>query len=393
MIKNILFYTWKGGNEDTVIHNLKRLGCHCVAFLCPFTDYHADGIFAQKVLTYIRKEDIHMVLSWDYVPLLASVCEICGLPYAAWIYGCPFTLLSKTVLYEHNYLFCSDREQALQLAGLGCRNVYHYPLGVDAEWFAGIISAGEGMEARHAGEISYVGSLYTERERRLSEEGLSDYVKGYLGGLAEAQSGIYGCSLVKTVLSKEMAEEILKRQDFPQGEMYFFDPVRVAAEFVNEMAAQKERINAVERIAGVREIRVYSHTAYAGNENIRLCGPVSYQEEMPFVFRHSRINLHITSKTIESGIPPHALDIMACGGFCLTNYQPEIAEHFEDGVELVMYTGMEDLAEKAEYYLCHEEERAAIAKAGMKKVREAFSLKEKLARLLRIVEEDGLPLP
>ena len=79
---------------------------------------------------------------------------------------------------------------------------------------------------------------------------------------------------------------------------------------------------------------------------------------------------------------------MACGGFCLTNYQPEIAESFEDGVDLVMYTDMEDMAQKAEWYLQNEEERAAVARAGCEKVRERFSLRERLSGIMATVEDD-----
>ena len=97
------------------------------------------------------------------------------------------------------------------------------------------------------------------------------------------------------------------------------------------------------------------------------------------------INLNITSRTIESGIPQRVFDILACGGFCLTNYQPEIAELFEDGKELVMYTDIEDLLQKVEYYLIHEEERAQIAKAGYEKVRNCFSVKDRIAELINSI--------
>ena len=57
-------------------------------------------------------------------------------------------------------------------------------------------------------------------------------------------------------------------------------------------------------------------------------------------------------------------DILSCKGFCLTNYQPEIAELFVDGKDLVMYTSMEDLMGKVIYYLNHEEERREIAESN-----------------------------
>ena len=52
-----------------------------------------------------------------------------------------------------------------------------------------------------------------------------------------------------------------------------------------------------------------------------------------------------------------------------------------------MYTDMADLVQKADYYLKHEEERKAIAKAGREKVAAQFCLQERLADMLHIVEE------
>ena len=105
---------------------------------------------------------------------------------------------------------------------------------------------------------------------------------------------------------------------------------------------------------------------------------------MPLVFTGSRINLNITLRSIHSGIPLRVLDIMACGGFVLTNWQPEIEEYFADGEEIVMFRSLEECMSKIDYYLTHEEERKQIARNGQKKVREAFSYQIGLAKLFGI---------
>ena len=57
---------------------------------------------------------------------------------------------------------------------------------------------------------------------------------------------------------------------------------------------------------------------------------------MPLIFRESKINLNITLRSITSGMPLRALDIMGAGGFLLSNYQQELAENYIDGEELVL---------------------------------------------------------
>jgi glycosyltransferase involved in cell wall biosynthesis len=58
-------------------------------------------------------------------------------------------------------------------------------------------------------------------------------------------------------------------------------------------------------------------------------------------------------------------EAMATGSFLLTEWVPHIDELFEDGKHLVTYKTMDEAVEKAHYYLEHETEREAIAKAGM----------------------------
>ncbi len=112
-------------------------------------------------------------------------------------------------------------------------------------------------------------------------------------------------------------------------------------------------------------------------------GMVDYQTQMPLVFAGSKINLNISLRSIHSGIPLRVLDIMACGGFVLSNWQPEISEYFEEGAEIVTFDSLEDCLDKIEYYLIHEEERRQIAANGQRKVQERFSYQIGLEKLFR----------
>lgn len=388
MIKNILVYKQNTDSAPSLTKGLLSMGYHCVEFDDKFEDYHTDAAFVMKALHYIQAENIHMVLSWNYLPLLASVCEMQGLPYAAWICDCSQkALFSKTLLYHCNHLFCFDRVLANRLAGLGCENVYHFPLAVDAADFAEKLKETGESAAKYDADISFVGKLYSENGKWLETEGIPAYVKGYIEGVEEAQIRVYGYNFVKEMIEEEAARDILNKTGLSLGDMYFDNPVQLVADLVNGAITEKERIRVLEKLSQKHIVCLYTDEDYRGNEKIKWYGSVDYQNTMPLVFLQSKINLHITSKAIESGVPQRVLDILACGGFCLTNYQPEIAEFFEDGVELVMYTDMADLAQKADYYLQHEEEREAIAKAGREKAAAQFALQDRLSDMLRIVEE------
>ena len=370
MIENILIYQWEAGKEAALREGLVSMGYHCVELREDFEDCHVDAGFAMKVMNCMQKENIHMVLSLNYVPLLANVCEMRKVPYVAWICDCPLQMLfSKTVLYQCNYFFCFDRAYANRLAGLGCENVYHFPLAVDVQGMEEKLSEGQKNAEKQAADIFVAGSD-GESRKWLEAEGIPEYSKGYLQGIEEAQIRVYGYNFVREMVEEETARDILEKAGIVPGEMYFDSPVQMVADFVNEEITEKERARVIERLSQ--------------NHELHLCT----KEDMPAVFGCGKINLYITPKGVESGIAQPVLDTLACGGFCLTNYQPETAEFFEDGKELVMYTDVADLAQKADYYLTHDKEREAIAKAGREKVREYFSLQERLADMLHIVEED-----
>lgn len=57
-------------------------------------------------------------------------------------------------------------------------------------------------------------------------------------------------------------------------------------------------------------------------------------------------------------------ETMSTGSFLLTNWIPTLSELFEDGKHLVTYKTLDEMVEKAKYYLEHDEEREKIAKAG-----------------------------
>lgn len=67
------------------------------------------------------------------------------------------------------------------------------------------------------------------------------------------------------------------------------------------------------------------------------------------------------------------LDVMASGGFLVSNYQQELAEYFVPDEEVVLYESMDDLRQKLQYYLTHDEERKRIAENGYRKVQKEFT--------------------
>ena len=100
---------------------------------------------------------------------------------------------------------------------------------------------------------------------------------------------------------------------------------------------------------------------------------------------NSKINLNISLKSIKTGIPLRAFDIMGSGGFLLTNYQQELFEYFSPDEDFVYYNTYEDLIGKVEYYLSHERERMEIMRSGTEKVLREHTMKMRAEEMIRRV--------
>mgnify|MGYP001034637706 CR=1 FL=1 len=94
--------------------------------------------------------------------------------------------------------------------------------------------------------------------------------------------------------------------------------------------------------------------------------------DMIRMFSASRINLNLSNASVsgeEDGRPllqikGRDFEVPACGGFLLTQDNPELYEYFEPGKEIAVYSDADDLAEKIGYYLSHDSERERVRRAG-----------------------------
>ncbi len=395
MRKKILVYRWGALGDKAYMESLQAIGMECIEFSRKMEDYHADGNFAKEMLEIIHGSGAEAVFSYDYFPLVSMLCEMNHIPYISWIYDCPMnTLMSGTLGNESNYIFCFDALYAERLSELGAKHIYHFPLAVEEDMLSRIADREKTepqLHEKYQCDISFVGNFYNGERNRLRRTELSEYTNGYVEGLIKSQQLIYGYNLLADSLNSQVVEEIVEKCGLQLSSNYISDPVRMAADAIGMEVTARERERIIRTLSERYTLALYS--SQPAEESVKgqflqEKGFADYEKEMPFIFHNSKINLNITSRTIQSGIAKRVLDILACGGFCLTNYQPEIAEYFEDGVDLVMYSGISDLVAKTEYYLTHEEERAAIAQSGNRKVREFFSLRQKVEEMWRILDEE-----
>lgn len=393
----LLLYSWKANNEQLLADNLMSLGFEVLWFDKECRHFTRDMELAAAMIPCIHRESIEAVVSFNYFPIISMICDTCKIPYYAWVYDCPhFTLYAKQITLSCNHIGVFDREMVRKLQNKGVQTVYHVPLSADAERFSDVIgNAGRGETEKFRSDLSFVGSLYTD-EHNYYDRVLSENDKSVLDGFIRRQCFRYdkdylGEAMNAGELDIRVIREKMEEQGLMLGEDYFAEAEEILKAVVLEkkVTVEERRIllqNVAETFGDRYRFDLYTGSVLDDFQILRKHhrGIVDYHKQMPLVFANSRVNLNVSLRSIHSGIPHRVLDIMACGGFVMTNRQPEIMEYFEDGRELVTFGSMDECLEKITYYLEHEEERHKIASLGHRVVRERFGYREGIVRLFEL---------
>lgn len=343
----------------------------------------------ERCLIEYRQMGVSHVFTFDFVPVLAKCCVGLRLRYVSWVVDCPHnTLWSRYARSEYCYIFAFDYQQYLMLKGRGIRNSFYLPLCTDVDGFRQTLTARQEESLKYTADISFVGNLYNDADHSLYDQicYLPPYVRGYLDALMETQHRIWGADLLSEGITEEIWRQIRSYVRIELGNDYE-DGIyeSMFANMLGQKMAQLERREVCSYLAGHYDFVLYTGSDTSFEPQIRNRGKVEYLSQMPLVFHQSKININITSRSITSGIPLRVMDVLGCEGFLLTNYQPEIAQYFEEGKELVVYEDFQDLYRKIDYYLVHEQERKEIAYAGYCKVREQFCYRQGVEVITKVL--------
>lgn len=120
-------------------------------------------------------------------------------------------------------------------------------------------------------------------------------------------------------------------------------------------------------------------------------------KEFPNFFYGQRLFQYAAEKFCESkivfnismldDINMRTFEAMGTGSFLLTNWIPTIEELFEDGKHLVLYRSMDEMVDKAKYYLAHDSERERIAAAGYEAVMAKHTIQHRVDRMLEVAKQ------
>lgn len=375
---------------------LKDLGYPVQSVNLQIKGQEFDRETCDKVIQVLKREKVDYAISYNFIETISQACLETDIPYISWVYDNPQQeLYSRFAHYPCNYIFVFDKQQQKRLRQSGLKNVYYMPLAIYGDKVERALMQSEKYAGQYEAEVAFVGQLY-----RI--EGLENIIQQADAKVQAAmEENIVGCLLSwnqQTKMHGTMADCCVQYFSQVDGhkvaaqcpyvsEQYYYE-----AAVLSRILANRERTAVLNDLAESHDVRFYTFDKDVKglSEKVKVCPGAQYGMEVSHVYQQSKINLNITLHCIETGISQRVFDVMAAGGFLLSNYQEELEELFVPGEDLVIYHNMQEMHDYVEYYLTHEEERKRIARNGQAKVLKYHDFHNRMPQVLEIVdiEED-----
>ncbi len=193
---NILFYRYGSICEEDILNCFIQSGHKCTTIEDEIRDKSITGADTVRLVdTRLQNGQYDCVFTVNFYPSISDLCNVYHIRYICWIVDSPvLELFAASISNSWNRVFVFDRVQYEEIRNLNPSCIFHYPLAVDTESKQRVVNTAisDGSFRKYSCDISFVGSLYTEKDPMTSVTGLDDYTRGYLDALSEAQLLVYG---------------------------------------------------------------------------------------------------------------------------------------------------------------------------------------------------------
>ena len=117
-------------------------------------------------------------------------------------------------------------------------------------------------------------------------------------------------------------------------------------------------------------------------------GFIRTEEELAKVYNSTKVNINITEQG-KDNINYRVFEVLASSGFLLTDYMPDIYNHFEVGKELDIYQNDCELIDKIDFYLQNLNIAQSIARNGRRCVVNNHTFKQRAEKILKLMNVKG----
>lgn len=387
-----IFYYFDKMSVDDILWGLLEMGIDvALGSLKAEINYIVDEQ-VESIKNEIQEYDY--VITQNFSTNVALACHEKEKKYISWIYDSPqVALYTDHALYDTNFVFAFDKKQVERLKEIGLKHVFYQPLATN-------IAKIEHMQiprsdySKYNADVSFVGQLYQK-----------DYFDEFVSKLPEAvgreildicnQKALSwgkGSNIFNSV-SDESVPIICK--DMNQSDFVYFHMMdhKYSAEVLlsGPYISQIDRIRVLERTAEKFKACLYTRESdleiASKISGLKVCGPVKGEETYK-VYYASKLNLNLTMRTIETGVPQRVFDIMGVGGAVISNRQDEMEELFVPDKEIILFESEEEYLDKVSFYLYNDKARRKIAENGKKRVEREYNYLYSLKSIFENVDAE-----
>ena len=341
-----------------------------------------SAIRAPKITQFLHSEEMlwetlgdrypAIVLTFSLQTLLSSEWKKLkekGIKRVFWCYDDPIRNVAEDRFFQDfDHIFCFDPIHSQRMAVDSSIPVTYLPA---ATTFSDGITGEKPEGIPDSLSISFVGST-----------GLQRMDGGVLNKISN-KSGLFKTLFlfVKSYIDKGLAipyQELMALRHLFTDKKSFEQTI-----LLEDIVTYIQRVSFLSAISDL-PLMIYgdegwSEPQFSGRLKQNYAGkPADYLLETPWIYHNSLININLFNVQCLDSPTVRMLDVMACGGFLLTEYRPFIEKLFTIGEDLDVFRSREELREKLVFYRNYPQKCREIAQAGKEKIQKMHLYRHRL---------------
>lgn len=328
-----------------------------------------NGLAIEEIRYAIQTFKPEFIFSINYSHGLAELCQSLSLPLIIWeIDPAKDQIEIDMAIPGGNALFTYRKKNIPKHEQSGFAKVKYLPLASNTQKR----KVQQCIAHKYKPEVAFVGSSMLAEAQIYKQQFIAEYNQFTSSNTSDAAEKVLQSCLdyQRQDYSRYSVESALKKiaPAFYENcvtRSFSINPIRL----IDEAAAAEKRLN---YMVELREFntKIWGDSGWQvlSDYGIQYMGMAGHSNEINQIYSGSKINLDISRLYQMDIVTMRVFDILACGGFLITEYNEALGEIFTPGEELETYRNIEELVDKIRFYLRNFAAAATIANKGKEMV-------------------------
>lgn len=300
------------------------------------------------------------------------------IPHACWFIDDPFYWVKEDPASSYRAIFIWDKAFIPKLKKFGFNHVYPLPHCANQEIFHKVDFSDSDLKEYRC-DVSFMGGSYY-RSFEILEGLLKEWNETKIREISDEVIRIQSENLSLHIYDILETVQAMHQYYIPFADregMIMFGRILAGA------ASSRYREKVVNSLTRF-DLRLYGDGGWENllkGEKVKYLGFVPDRDILK-LFIASKINLNLATTQIKTILGERPFEILAVGGFVLTDYCSDIGSLFELDKEIACFREAGELEEKIGYFLNHPKEREEIARRGQERVLREHTYKHRMEQLV-----------